>query len=112
MRIAKIINFMKKKQEVKCHNNIPYFYEIDYMIGCIFHKTRIYLFIYFGGTAASPVKIPFQFCLNIRKSRNMRKHLVHYYSQPCMAEHRRFKGFIVTAIKTLELKRRENQGPL
>lgn len=41
----------------------------------------------------------------------MEKPLFHYYSEPCMEEHRKFKGFIVIATKMPELKRRENPGP-
>lgn len=38
----------------------------------------------------------------------MGKLLFHYYSEPRVEEHKSFKGFIVIATKTFELKRREN----
>lgn len=108
VKIEGIINFTKENKKVHAITISLSFlklipYSLDFstktFFECFFHQCCSY-------SSEDPILCKYKGTIN------MGKPLFHYYSEPSMEEHRGFKGFIVIATKTLELKRRENQRPL
>lgn len=108
--IEGIINFAKENKRVHATTMSLSFMKL--ITHSLYFSTKAFFRVFFFiSTAATLVRIQFHFCLNIRELYNMEKTLSHCYSEPCIEEHRKFKGFIVIATKMIELKRRETQGP-